>query len=105
MRFKLLVVVEEAEDVVLGELAAALQEVEFDGEGEAGDLASKLLHELDGGLHGAAGGEQVVDDHHALAWLNRVEMDLQRIRSVLQVVADMGRWGGELLRLAHGDKT
>ena len=36
----LLVVVEEAKNVVFLELGAALEEVEFDGEAEAGDLAA-----------------------------------------------------------------
>jgi len=33
----LLAVVEQAEDVVVGEFVAAFEEVEFDGKGEAGD--------------------------------------------------------------------
>ena len=39
----LFVVVEEAEDVVLFEALAAAQEVEFHGEGQAGDFAAQLL--------------------------------------------------------------
>jgi hypothetical protein len=39
-RCGLLVVVEEAEDVVVGEAFAAAEEVELDGEGEAGDFAA-----------------------------------------------------------------
>jgi hypothetical protein len=101
----LLVVVEQAEDVVLGEFGAAFEEVELDGEGEAGDLSAELLDELDGGLHGAAGGEQVVDQDDALAGLDGVEVDLQRIRAVLQVVADAGNGRGQLLGLAHGDEA
>ncbi len=37
---RLLVVVEEAEDVVLFEAVAAAEEVELNGEGEAGDFAA-----------------------------------------------------------------
>ncbi len=36
----LFVVVEEAEDVVFLEAVAAFEEVEFDGEGEAGDFSA-----------------------------------------------------------------
>jgi len=36
----LFVVVEQTEDVVFGEVVAALEEVEFDGKGKAGDLAA-----------------------------------------------------------------
>ena len=67
--FWLLVVVQQAEDVVLLEAVAAFEEVEFDGECEAGDFAAQLLDQLDGRFHGAAGGEQIVDQHHALAGL------------------------------------
>ena len=71
---------EQAEDVVLGEFGAAFQEVQLDGEAQAGDLAAELADELHGGLHGAAGGEQVVDDDDALAGLDGVEMDLEGSR-------------------------
>jgi len=37
-------VVEETEDVVFGEAVAALEEVQLDGKGQTGDLASQLLH-------------------------------------------------------------
>ena len=36
------VVVEQAEDVVVGELVAAFEEVELDGEGEAGDMRRRV---------------------------------------------------------------
>ncbi len=42
----LLVVVQQAEDVVLLKALAAFQEVEFDGEAQPGDLAAQLLHQL-----------------------------------------------------------
>lgn len=43
----LLVVVKEAEDVVVGEAGAAFEEVELDGDGDAGDDAAEALDELD----------------------------------------------------------
>ena len=75
-RRSLFVVVEEAEDVVVLEAVAAFEEVELDREAEAGDFSAELLDELDGRFHGAAGGEQVVDEHHALAGLDGVGVDL-----------------------------
>src|ERR1035438_8465193 len=68
----LLVVMQQAEDVVLREARAALEEVQLHGEGQPGNLAAQLTHQLDGGLHGAAGSQQVIDQHYALAGLNRV---------------------------------
>jgi hypothetical protein len=73
------VVVQQAEDILLGEAVAAFQEVEFDGEGEAGHFAAELFDQLERGLHGAAGGEQVVYEKHALAGLDGVEMDFKRV--------------------------
>jgi hypothetical protein len=101
----LLVVVEEAEDVVFLEAISAFEEVEFYGEGEAGDFTAELLDELYGGLHGAAGGEEVVDEDDALAGLDGVHVDLQGVGAVLEVVGDAGDGGGELARLAHGDEA
>ena len=101
----LLVVVEQAEDVVLGEAFAAAEEVEFDGEGEAGDFAAELFDELDGGFHGAAGGEQVVDEQDALAGLDGVEVDFERVGAVFEIVGDAGYRCGQLARLADGDEA
>jgi len=101
----LLVVVEQAEDVVLGEAVAAFEEVEFDGEGEAGDFSAELLDQLDGGFHGAAGGEQVVYEDDALAGCDGVEVNLKGIGTVLKVISDAGHGSGELARLAHGHKA
>ena len=44
--WRLFVVMQEAKDVVIGEAVAAAQEVEFDGEGQAGDFAAQLLDQL-----------------------------------------------------------
>src|SRR5208283_1176254 len=74
----LFVVVQQAEDVVLRKAVAAFQKVELDGEAEAADHATQLLHQLDGGFHRAAGGEQVVDQHHTLAGCDRILVNLQR---------------------------
>ena len=95
----------QAEDVVLGELCAALKEVELNGEAEAGDNASELTHELDGGLHGSAGGEKVIDDDDPLAGLDCVEVDFERVGAVFEVVVHAGALRGKLLWLAHGDEA
>ena len=101
----LLVVVEEAENVVIGEAGAALEEVELDGEGEADDFSAQLLDELDGGFHGAAGGEQVVDEDDALAGLDGVEMDFEGVGAVFEIIGDAGDGGGKLFGLADGDEA
>src|ERR1700722_18801002 len=96
MQMALLVVVEQAEDVVLLEFLAAFEEVELDSEAEAGDLSAQLADELDGGLHGASGGEEVVDDDDALAGLDGVEMDLEGVGAEFEGAGDLGGGCGEL---------
>ena len=54
---------------------------------------------------GAAGGEQVVDDQHALARLDGILVDLQAIGAIFQLVAHAHAFGGKLLRLAHGHES
>ena len=101
----LFVVVEEAEDVVLFEAVAAFEEVEFDGESQAGDISAELLDELDGGFHGAAGGEQVVDEDDALAGLDGVEVNLEYVGAVFEIVCDARDGRGEFSGLSDGNKT
>jgi two-component system, OmpR family, KDP operon response regulator KdpE len=70
----LFVVVQQAEDVVFLEALAAFQEIELDGEAEPGNHAAQLLHQLDRALHGAAGSEQIVDQHNILSGRDRVHV-------------------------------
>ena len=58
-------VLHEREDLVRDEPVAALQERELDHEGQADHLGAELLDQLDLGLGGAAGGQQVVVDQDA----------------------------------------
>jgi hypothetical protein len=97
--------VEKAEDVVVGEAVAAAEEVEFDGDAEGGDFAAQALDEFDGGLHGAASGEEVVDDDDALAGTDGVLVDLEGVGAVLEIVLDGFSGGGELAGFADGDKA
>src|SRR5512142_1602549 len=83
----LLVVMQQGEDVLALELVAALEEVEFDDEAEAADLGVELLGEVDGGVGGTAGGQQVVHDDDALPALDGVLMHLEGVGAVLQRVA------------------
>src|SRR6201999_1624879 len=101
----LLVVVKEGEDVVLREAGAAFEEVELDGDGDAGDDAAEALDELDRGLHGAAAGEQVVDVDDALAGLDGALVNLWRVAAVLEVVLDGFSGRGEFAGLADGNEA
>ena len=41
---------------------SSLQKIQFNHEGEAGDVRAELIGEFGGGERGAAGGEQIIDD-------------------------------------------
>src|SRR5215813_3203874 len=83
---RLFIVVQQAEDVVLRETLAAFEEVEFDSKSQSCDFAAELLNELDRRFHGAAGGEQVVDENNALAGCDGVHVDLERVGAVFEIV-------------------
>src|SRR5271154_4875862 len=88
-----------------GELGAAIEEGEFDGEGGAGYFAAELLDQLDGGCRGAAGGKQIVAEQHGLAGLDGVLVDFELVRAVFELVGDGGSFPGKLFGFAHGNET
>ncbi len=85
-----------------GECPAGLEERQFDEHGDAGDLRAALGDQLAGGTHGAAGGEQVVDDEDALALNEGVHVDLEAVVAVFEGVVHAVDVAGELAGLAQG---
>ena len=61
--------------------------------------------ELDRALDRAAGRQEVVDDQHLLARLDRVAMDLERVRAVFERVLDGDRLGRQLAELPDRDQA
>ena len=78
---------------------------ELDHEQRADDDPAEPLHELDLGAGRTAGGEHVVEDDHAGAGLDRVDVNLERIRAVLEVVARLDRLPGQLAGLPRGHEA
>ena len=75
-------------------------------DGSAFDHAStQPLEKILASHHGAAGGDQVIDQHHAVAAQHRVGVDLDRGRSVLQVVRLLQRGVGQFALLANGHEA
>jgi len=99
------VIVKKAEDIVVGKLFAAFEEVELNGESEAGDVSSELLHELYGRLHRPARRQQVVYQDNVLTRLDRVEVNFERVSPILQIIGNAGRRSRQLPRLADGDEA
>ena len=69
------------------------------------DLALQPLDQLDRALDRAAGRQQVVDDEDLLAGLDRVAVDLEGVRPVLEGVLDGDRLGRQLAQLADRDEA
>src|SRR5205823_3674970 len=67
--------------------ALATGEVEqLDQERKLDDAGAHTLHERERGERGAAGREQVIDDHDALAAREAIDVDLDAVRAVLERV-------------------
>src|SRR5262245_4353514 len=98
-------VLDDARDAPAAEALATLEEVKLDQECQANDLALEPFHELDRALDRATGREQVVDDQDALPGADRVSVDLERVRAVLERVLDRDRLRGQLAELANGHET
>jgi hypothetical protein len=91
--------------VVLGEAGAAVEEGEFDEDGDAEDVSAEGLDHVAAGVHGAAGGEEVVDDEAFFAGLDGVFVDFEGVLAVLEVVGEGEFGGGEFAGLADGDEA
>ena len=64
-----------------------------------------LLDHVDRGLRRPAGGDQIVDQQHALARRDRIGVHLDAIRAVLELVVLADGLVRELSGLAHGDEA
>src|SRR5882724_9316289 len=102
---RLLVVLDEGEDVEAGKFGAAVKECEFDGECRAFDLAAEILNEFGGCGSGASGGEKVVADDDALARLDGIFVNFERVRSVFKGVGNSDGFGGKLFGFAYWNKS
>ena len=75
------------------------------GAEKVGVDAAELADGLGGGFHGAAGGEQVIDDDDLLPGLDGVQVDFQRVGAVLEVVGDFGGSCRQFARLTDWYET
>jgi hypothetical protein len=64
-------------------------------------VGTHLLQEQRGSFGGAAGGQEIIDEQHPIAWFHRVGMDGNGGAAVFQFVALFVRFEGELALLTH----
>jgi hypothetical protein len=79
-----------------------VEELELDEEGQSDDVTLQPLDELDRALDGAAGRQQVVDDEDLLAGLDRIAVDLEGVRAVLEAYSTVIVSAGSLPSLRTG---
>src|SRR5437588_10994559 len=96
---------DEGQDVEAFEVLAAVECLDGDDEAKSFHRAAELLGQPHRCGRGPAGGEHVVDDQHVIPGLDRVAMDLEQVRPVLELVLDPLDLPRELPGLAHRDES
>jgi len=84
---------------------APIEEFQFDEEGDFENVRAQLLHECSRGGSGATGREQVIDQEHAGARLERVDMHGDGRRAVFQIVFLVVRFVRKLALFANGNEA
>src|SRR3990172_6335045 len=97
-------ILEQREHLDVIELRAAIQEFKFHDHADAHHLSAELARQPRASPRCAAGGEQVIDNQNTVSLAYCVAVDLQRVGSIFQVIADARRLRRKLVRLAHWDK-
>jgi len=92
-------------EVVFAEAVTAFEEGEFDEDGDADDVAAEGFDHVAAGVHGSAGGEEVVDDEAFFAAFDGVFVDFEGVLAVFEGVGEGEFFGGELAGLADGDEA
>lgn len=69
-----------------GKFGAAVEEGEFDQEGNFDDLGAGFFYEVDGCSGGAASGEEVIDENYFFSGSERVNVDGDGVGAVFEVV-------------------
>src|SRR5947208_670178 len=92
-------------NLVIWQLAAAVEEIEFDYEPEPGDCPAYFLHEPCGRGRGTAGSEHIVDDQDALPGSDGVAMNLDAVCTVFEVVFAELHLVGQLFGFADGNEA
>src|SRR3989442_9570170 len=91
--------------VVSRQVVRPFEEFELDQEADPDDAPPELVHQAGRRLRGPAGGEQVVDDDDGLARLDRIFMNLEYCRAILERVGFRNLLAGQLALLAYGNEA
>ncbi len=92
-------------DGVADQFLSTLQALEFNEKVESGDFASQLPNERHRRGCGAPCGQQVIHDQHTFSHTDRIAMDGQGVRPILEVIFDFKIVGGQLAGFPDWDKS
>lgn len=84
---------------------APLQEIELDHNRAGNRDSAHLANEFERSFHRSPGRKQIVNNQHSRAFFGRIDVDLDRVRSVFQFVRLRRRLPGQLARLANRDEA
>src|SRR4029077_7727098 len=99
------VVLDEGEDIEAGQFRTSFQEGKFNGKGGAIYGASKRLHQLHGGCRRASGSQQIIADQDALAGLDGIFVNLERVCSVFELIGDLRGLAWQFAGFADGNES
>ncbi len=89
-------------------VAKSIRPAEFrqiDHEQRSGNLSTRTNKQLSSRKRGAASGDQIIDDEHAMTGLQGVVVDLQPIGSIFERVINAYSRAGQLPRLSNGKNS
>src|SRR5262249_46675067 len=95
---------DQGRDRVILQLRPAFEEGQLDEEGQPHHAPTTLFDKPEGRHHRSTGGQQVVDDQHTLAGVDRILVHGQGVTPVLELVFRLDGLGRELPELPDGDE-
>ncbi len=91
--------------IISGELVSSLETFQLNEKVERYDFAAELADQTDRRLGRSTRGQQIIDDQYALSRADRIPVDRQGVRSVLEAVLHLKAIGRQLPRLSDRDKS
>lgn len=86
--------------IISGELVSSLETFQLNQEVERHDFAAELADQADRRFGRSTRGQEIIDDQHALSGADRIPVDRQGVRSVLEAVLHFEAIGRQLSRLS-----
>src|SRR5579863_2284676 len=83
----------------------AFEERQLDQKGDSHNVPFQASDKVNRRGHRSSRSQQVIDDQHLLTWSNRVPVNPERIRPILQVILFLKLFARKFSRLAYRNKS